>query len=356
MRIGFAGFPKSGKTTVFEVVTGLSAKASARAPHLAAVAVPEKRLDRLECDFNNPKKVCAKIEYLDPNIPEAQPDEPMKPSLDGVKDASVIALVLRAFDDPNVPHVLGSPDPLRDAARLIDKMFQMDIAIIEKRVLRIDQSIQKARTEELEREREVITHCLKHLEEREPISDIDLRPEQKREISGMRFLTAKPLMAVLNVDEKDASSQRLRELSEQFRTAEPRFQSVTALSARLERELFDLEDEDRRLFMDDVGLERLADERLIRASYEATKTICFFTVGDDEVRAWPLVAGSTALQAAGTIHTDMMRGFIRAEVVNYNDYIKAGSMRDAKAQHFVRLEGKEYKVVDGDMILFRFNV
>jgi hypothetical protein len=244
----------------------------------------------------------------------------------------------------------------RDIDDFAAKTLERDIATIQRRIERIDVMYRKAKSQELEKERDVILKCLGHLRCSEPLLRLELRPEEQEAIKSIEFFTAKPLLIVLNVDEKDAATARLDEITAEFRQAGPGYAAVTALCARLERELLELGDDDRLMFMGEMGVTCLAQERIIKASFEATGTICFYTIGDDEVRAWPLKTGASAVEAAGAVHTDMARGFIRAEVLAFDDYVKAGSMREAKAQKLVRLEGKEYVVADGDIIQLRFHV
>ncbi len=356
MKIGLCGFPKVGKTSVFDAVTGLVSDAHAHSTNIAAVPVPDQRLDRLFADFQKSRKVQAKIEYFDPYLHEPGPEDTIGPSLNAVKGASVLGLVVRGFENPNVPNVFHSIDMKRAVAVSVERMFEADIIVCERRVEKIDVMYRKAKSDDLERERAIIVKCLDHLRGGSPLSQLELSPDERAAIQGIEFLTAKPILIVLNVDEKDASTERLEKIAAEFKPLAPQYASVVAICARLERDLLELEEEDRAMFMQDAGLTCLAQERIIRASYDATGTICFFTIGDDEVRAWPLRAGTTAIKAAGTVHTDMTRGFIRAEVIALDDYVKAGSMREIKAQKLNRLEGKDYVVVDGDIIEFRFHV
>ncbi|MBN2209040.1 MAG: redox-regulated ATPase YchF [Candidatus Coatesbacteria bacterium] len=356
MRIGLCGLSKVGKTCVFEAVSGQCVQAHPHAPNLAAVAVPDERLDRLFNESQRPKKVQVKIEYLDPYAPETGAEDALTPYLNAVKGAPVLALVVRGFENPNVPHVHGCIDMQRDINDFVAKTLERDIATCERRIERIDVMYRKAKSQELERERDVIVKCLSHLRCSEPLQRLALRPEEQEAIKSIEFFTAKPLLIVLNVDEKDAATARLDTITAEFRRTAPGYATVTALCARLERELLELCDDDRLMFMGEMCLSCLAQERIIKASFEATETICFYTIGDDEVRAWPLKTGASAVEAAGAVHTDMARGFIRAEVLAFNDYLKAGSMREAKAQKLVRLEGKEYLVADGDIIQLRFHV
>ncbi|HUT03562.1 MAG TPA: DUF933 domain-containing protein [bacterium] len=356
MNIGLCGFPKVGKTSVFEAVTGLLSDAHAHSTNLAAVPVPDQRLDRLFADFPKSREVQAKIEYFDPYLHEPSPEDAIGPSLNAVKGASVLGLVVRGFENPNVPYIFQTIDLKRAVAVSVERMFEADIVVCERRVEKIDVIYLKAKSDDLERERAIIVKCLDHLRGASPLSRLELSPEERAAIQSIEFLTAKPLLIVLNVDEKDASTERLKKIAADFKPLAPQYASVVALCARLERELLELEEEDRAMFMQDAGLADLAKERIIRASYDATETICFFTIGNDEVRAWPLRAGTTAIKAAGTVHTDMARGFIRAEVIAFDDYVKADSMREVKAQKLNRLEGKDYVVADGDIIEFRFHV
>jgi len=356
MKVVLAGLPKSGRTSVFEAVTQLAVRHEAQTTNVGTVDVPDERLDRLFLDFKRDKKVHAKIEYVDPYVPERGADEAVAAGLNAARDSTVLGLVIRAFENPNVPHVKGSVDPRRDVKLFTETMFELDRALCNHRIERIDATLRKAKSDALVAERDVLVKCKEALDNEAPLLQVELRPEQRRAIEGFQFLTRKPLVVILNVDEEDAGRSRTEEVCRRFQPHIPHWASLVVMSARLERELVQLASEDRAEFMNDAGIEQLACVRTIKASYEATDTVCFFTVGKKEVRAWPIKAGTTAQLAAGTVHTDMMRGFIRAEVLAYKDYISAGSMRQAKAEHLLRLEGKDYVVQDGDIIYFRFHV
>ncbi|MBN1594059.1 MAG: redox-regulated ATPase YchF, partial [Candidatus Coatesbacteria bacterium] len=313
------------------------------------------RLDGLYQEFDKPKKVNARIEYLDPHTRETAADE-TSPVLSAANGATALAVVVRGFENPNVPHVFDSIDPAKELARFIGNIIERDLWVCERRLERIDLMYAKAKSDELARERTVVAKCIEHLNDGELLERVELRPEESEAIKAIEFYTAKPLLAILNADECKAATERLKELSDDLKSSMPSHITVVSVCARIEQELLELEEDDRCTFMDDMCITSLAQDRIIRASYEATGTICFFTVGNDEVRAWPLRAGTKSVGAAGTIHSDLARGFIRAEVLGFDDYLKAGSVREAKAQKMVRLEGKEYTVQDGDIIEFRFNV
>ncbi len=356
MRIGLCGYPKVGKTSVFEVVSGLSSPARTHSASLATVPVPDERLDRLFSDFEKAKKVHTQIEYRDPHSRETSVEGATALSLNAANAASVLALVVRGFENPNTPHVFDSIDPVRDVKLFLNRMLERDITVCERRVERIDVLYGKAKSDELARERDIIRKCIGYLRDNRPLQQVQICPAERETVRSIEFSTLKSLLIVLNVDEKDAAASRLDEITTEFKAIAPEYAAVVALCAQLECELLELDDDSRRMFMDDMGMTCLAQERIIRASFEATETIRFYTIGDDEVRAWPLKVGASSVTAAGTVHSDMARGFIRADVLTYDNYLKAGSMRDAKTQKLGRLEGKDYIVADGDIIEFRFNV
>ncbi len=362
LRTALIGFPLSGKTTLFQLMT------SHREPprggghgklevSVGVARVPDARLDRLTEMYQPRKRVAATVEFAD----IAAATRTAAQSLLDVapfRDADALVHVLRSFRDDTIPREAGSTTPARDAQAMEDELILADLAVAERRVERIDRDLKKARTAELERERDVIIRCHEALEHATPIRALALDEDDRKRLRGYQFLSAKPLLLVVNIDEADIGW-----LSTPIRTAEEvglnAFATrgatrVVGVCAKIELEIAQLEAADAAAFLADLGLREAGVDRVIRATYDLLGYISFFTVGEDECRAWSIPRGTIAQVAAGEIHTDIARGFIRAEVVSYDALTSRGSFQACKEHGEVRLEGKEYVVQDGDVVTFRF--
>jgi len=366
LQLVIIGLPQSGKTTVFnaltrsEAPTGVFPTGEAE-PNLATVKVPDERLDVLTRMFNPRRTVPADVQYYDiAGLAKGIHEQGMSGRLLGyLSQGAALVHVVRAFEDPSVPHPESSVDPLRDIETLNLELSFSDLALIEKRLGRIESTIPKLRGAEREaneREAEVLRRLKAALEEGTPIREVELQPEEERLLRGFGFLTAKPLLILLNVGEEQlgAPAQALVEEA-RARFGRPGVE-VDALAGKIEAEIAVLDEEDAALFMADLGITESSRDRVIRLSYALLGLISFFTVGPDEVRAWTIRRGTPAVEAAGEIHTDIQRGFIRAEVVSYDDLIAAGGLPEARKAGKLRLEGKQYIVQDGDIVHFLFNV
>jgi GTP-binding protein YchF len=359
LRAALIGFGQTGKTTLFQLMT--SAREPSRASHGKAEAtigiskVPDARLDRLTAMYNPKKRVPATIEFADLAMPVQAGAAQALVDVAAYKNADALVHVVRAFNDPTVPHPSGSVNPARDAQAMEDELVLADLGLTERRLERLDKDLKKGKSPELERERAVLTQCKAALEEGRPLRSLNLQGEDLRRLRGFQFLSAKPLLIVLNVDEanvgddtqKAAQAAGLTEFLSRAATG------AVAVCAKIELEIAQLDPADAAAFLADLGLKESGLDRVIRASYELLGYISFFTVGDDECRAWSIPRNLTAPMAAGEIHSDIQRGFIRAEVVSYDALITRGSMAACRDHGEVRLEGKDYIVVDGDIINFR---
>ena len=366
LRAALIGFWSTGKSTLFELMT--SAKDLGRAAHgRAEVAigiskVPDARLDRLTEMYNPRKRVPATVEFSD--LAALGGTGVAKTLVDVVayKNADALVHVVRAFADPAVPHPLGSIDPARDAQTMEDELILADLGVAERRLERLVKDLKKARSPELEREREVVDACRVALEGGRPLRALDLKGDDLKRLRGFQFLSAKPLLLVLNVDEQRLARDRedgtgLDRASERAGLGPFLARAATAAAAvcaKIELEIAQLDPADASAFLADLGLAESGLDRVIRASYDLLGYISFFTVGEDECRAWSIPRGTAAQLAAGEIHSDIARGFIRAEVVAYGALTARGSMGACRDHGEVRLEGKEYVVQDGDIINFRF--
>ena len=359
MRIGLFGFPLTGKSTMFTLLTGVdpSAHGAARREGQIGVSkVPEPRLDRL-AEMYKPKKVTpATIEYLDVAGMEKGEAAKVLP-LDQLRLADALAHVVRGFHDDAVPHGEGEIDPARDSATMETELILADHEIAERRVEKLDALVRKTNKDTEKQELALMRRVLGELERGVPLRNVELDPRERSMLRGYPFLSRKPLLVVVNADETDgpkldegATAFGLEEMERHPAT------EVVALSAKIENEIAHLEASDAAAFRSDLGIREPALERMIRHSYHLLGYISFFTVGEDECRVWTIRAGTTARAAAGTIHTDLEKGFIRMEVVAYDDLLEAGSWNAARDRGTLRLEGKDYVVKDGDVVVVRFNV
>lgn len=359
------GLPQSGKTTVFNALTGASAATGTFSgaedePNLATVKVPDPRLDVLTEMFRPRRTVPAEIQYWDvAGLAKGIHERGLGGRLLGyLQQASALVHVVRAFDDPAVPHPEGSVDPLRDIATIDMELLFVDLAMVDKRLQRIRQMIPKLRGPEREmheREGAVLERLHRALSDGTPIRAVELAPDEEKLLRGFGFLTQKPLLVLLNLGE-----ERLPEAEALLAAASERVTgpgvAVEALPGKLEAELAQLAPDEAAIFMQELGISEPARNRVIRTSYRLLGLISFFTVGPDEVRAWTIRRGATAVEAAGAIHTDLAQGFIRAEVVHYDDLVRAGGLAEARKLGALRLEGRQYVVQDGDIVHILFNV
>ena len=363
MDIGIIGFQRSGKTTVFNAVTRGHAQTGAYGagvqPNIGVVKVPDQRLDDLAKLFDPKKLTHADIRYIDfPGAAFGEGQGPSAQFLAQLARCDALIHVVRAFADETVPHPAGSVDAARDAAAMELELAFADAAFIEKRLERIEASMRAVKAGErdaAEREIALLTRLKQGLEGDVPLRAQEMNEEEGRSLVNYQFLTDKPLLVVVNIDEAEVA--RAGDVEAEFRE---RFHAphteVAAISGKIEQELAQMTDPDAAEFRADLGIEESGLDRMIRLSYRLTGLISFFTVGPDECRAWNVRAGSTAPTAAGKIHTDLERGFIRAEVVHWDDLLAAGSMAEAKKHAKVRQEGKQYVVQDGDCLNILFNV
>lgn len=360
MQIGIIGLPNSSKTTIFNALTRghvetTPVPASTAQVHTAMVDVPDPRVRVLSEMFRPRRTTYAQVQYND--IAGLAPGIGKNGGIPGVllnaiNQNDALLHVVRAFRDDSVPHSEGSVDPARDLAALDAELLLSDLLIVETRLERLQKdllSAQPARREAAAREQALLLRLREALEAGQPLRDVDLTAEEEKSLRGFAFLTLKPVLVVLNIGDEGESLAASLEYSHK-RT------QVLALRGRLEMEIAQMAGEEAEAFLAEYGISEPTLNRLIRSSYELLGLQSFFTVGDDEVRAWTIRQGATAVEAAGTIHSDLARGFIRAEVVAYEDLIAAGSLAAAKERGAMRLQGKDYVVRDGDILNIRFNV
>ena len=366
MEIAIVGLARSGKTTVFNTLTRGEAETGGfggMTVNVGVVKVPDERLTKLTEVFKPKREVPADVTYVDLPAPPTSADgreaaDIPADQLARLRTADELLHVVRAFEDPSVPHPDGAVDAWRDVERLDLEFVLADLSVMEKRIEKLSTSGRHgtpAEREANERELAVLEKLAPALREGNPVRDVKLADDEKARIRGFRFLTEKPVLVLLNIGETDIA--RARELAADFAARYRHSQSqVEALSAKVEMEIGQLDEVDAAVFRDEMGLTESSLERVIRLSYRLLGLISFFTAGPDETRAWTIPAGATAVDAAAAIHTDLARGFIRAEVITYEDLIALGSTAEARKRGKLRSEGKTYQVNDGDTIEVLFNV
>lgn len=352
MKLGIIGLPQAGKTTLFNALTRGNAPIKASSGklevHTAVVDVPDERIDRLSAMFKPRKTIYAKVTYADIAGLEGSASKGgiAGPLLNQLSQMDGFIHVVRCFEDENVPHPAGSVDPARDVESMLGELLLNDLVMVERKLERLAEERRKGGVDKALNERQTALFNRLHqaLESGTPLRSLDLSAEETRELASFGLLTRKPILTVFNLGEGQSPPQI------------PLDHPSIALQGKLEMELAQLPPEDAALFMAEYGIQELGLSRVIRLSYELLQLQSFFTVGEDEVRAWTVRRGATAWEAAGVIHTDLQRGFVRAEVVSYEDLIALGSLAEARARGKLRLEGKDYLVKDGDILHIRFNI
>jgi GTP-binding protein YchF len=366
MQIAIVGLAGSGKTTVFNTLTRGHVQTGGYGGmelHVGTVKVPDERLDRLAEIFKPKKIVQADVTYFDLAAPPASSEgrigteELPADQLARLREADALLHVVRAFEDPSVPHSEGSVDAWRDLERLDFEFLMSDLSLVEKRMERLKTSGHHgtpAERDANDRELAILTRLHATLVEGRPLRSEPMDSEEEKSIRGFRFLTQKPVLVLLNIGEADLPRQTEVVASVAGRYEHPRT-LVDALSAKIEMELGELDPEEAGVFMDELGLKESSLDRVIKLSYRLLGLISFLTAGPDEVRAWPIPEGSSSVDAAGAIHTDLARGFIRAEVVPYEDLLALKSMAESRKHGKLRSEGKTYTVKDGDVVEILFS-
>ncbi len=356
MKTGIIGLPQVGKTSLFTILTRVKREAQgySRDAHLGVARVPDDRLDRLAALYNPKKLIHATVEYADV---AAIGQEALKETafLTSLRNVDALIHVLRAFEDDAIPHV-GAVDPLRDAKSVEFDLMLSDLTQVEKRLERLEKDLKKMRTADLEKENALLLRSKAALEAEKPLRELEMTPEEKKLIRGFMFLSQKPVLYAVNVGESATLGADLENAAKKYGLEEIASRpnaGVTAFCGKVEAELAEMDDEEATEFLASYGLRESGLVRLIRKSYELQGLISFFTVGEDECRAWTVPANSRAQEAAGAIHTDLEKHFIRAETIHWDTLLAAGSEAAARAQGTLRLEGKDYLVQDGDVMHIR---
>ena len=355
MKTAIIGLPMVGKTSLFTILTGVAqeSRIGSTAVRTGVAKVPDQRLDELAKLFEPKKTTYATVEYVD--MPAISKESLRDPSyLASLRVVDAFAHVLRLFEDETVPHEKGSVDPARDLEDVEVELILSDLVVVEKRLERLDKDRKKIKNPELDREFELLQRCKTALEENRPLRELDLDPDDEKRIRGFQFLSQKPMLYVLNLGEADAA--KLHDREKQYREgalAGRKRTAVTAVCGKIEAELAELPREEQQDYLASYGLHESGLERLISATYALLGLMSFLTAGEDECRAWTIPMHSTAVKAAGAIHSDFEKKFIRAEVVNWKTMIDLGGYSHARDKGQLRLEGKEYIVKDGDVLVIR---
>src|SRR5947209_866402 len=357
MKTGIIGLPQVGKTSLFRILTKahLSAQTSnPREAHIGVVKVPDDRLDRLAALYSPKKLTHTSVDYVDVG---AIGQDALKESgyIGHLRQVDALAHVVRVFEDPAIPHV-GEIDPLRDIRNVEFDLMISDLGQVEKRLERLEKDLKKMKTSDLEKEFELLKLAKAHLESEKPLREMQMTPEDKKRLRGFMFLSEKPILYVLNIGESTQLGKDLDAAVGKYKLTEVAARlnaGASAICGKVEAELSEMSDEDAAEFLGSYGLTESGLSRLIRTSYHLLGLISFFTAGEDECRAWTIPVNTRAVNAAGAIHSDLEKHFIRAETIRWDQLLEAGSEANARAKGTLRLEGKDYIVQDGDVMHIR---
>ena len=358
MKTGIIGLPQVGKTSLFQILTkahlSSPTHSNPREAHIGVAKVPDDRLDRLAALYNPKKLTHTSVEYVDVG---AIGQDALKESayLGHLRQVDALAHVVRVFADPAIPHV-GEIDPLRDIRNVEFDLMVSDLGQVEKRLERLEKDLKKMKTPDLEKEFELLKAAKVHLESERPLREMEMAAEDKKRIRGFMFLSEKPILYVLNIGESSELGAKLEDAVGKYKLRETAARpnaAATAVCGKVEAELSEMSDADAAEFLSSYGLRESGLTRLIRTTYQLLGLISFFTAGEDECRAWQIPAHTRAQEAAGAIHSDLEKHFIRAETIRWDQLLEAGSEADARAKGTLRLEGKDYIVQDGDVLHIR---
>ncbi len=355
MNFSIFGYPKTGKTTLFNLLTGARIAVQAyetgkKEPNLRTCQVPDPRLDKIWSLYSEREKKPATIDYID-LAGISYGDVKNASYLNYLRKADGLAHVVRGFMDEEIPHPKDRISVTEDIRAMEEEILLADLVTVETRLEKLEKEIKSTKDHEDEKEYELLKIIQSKLEEGKAIREIDFSPVEKKLIRNFAFLSQKPLFHMVNVDEKDIP---LVESPEKIYDSAKKFTAVLAFCGKIEMEILELEEAEKEIFQEEYGLRQLSAPKFLKASYDLLNVITFFTIGKEEVKAWTIPKDTPALAAAGIIHSDIEKGFIRAEVITWDELLEHGSFQNAKEGAAIRIEGKEYTVQNGDVIYFRF--
>lgn len=355
MNFTIFGYPKSGKTTLFNLLTGAKIEVQAydsgkKEPNLRTCPVPDPRLDRIWTLYPDKEKKPAAMDYID-LAGISFGDVKNELYLNHLRKADGLAHVVRAFTDAKIPHPKGRIDAAGDIRSMEEEIVLADLFSIESRLEKLKKELKGTKSPEGEKELDLLTSLHAKLEGGKAIRELNLSPAEEKLIRSFAFLSQKPLLHMINMDEKDID---LVEIPDKVYSSGKKGTALLGFCGKIEMEILELEEEEKALFLEEYGLKELSTHKFLRSSYNLLNVLTFFTIGKEEVKAWTIPEGTSAQHAAGAIHTDIEKGFIRAEVIGWEDLCRYGSFQAAKEKAAIRLEGKDYPVQDGDVIYFRF--
>jgi GTP-binding protein YchF len=357
MIIGILGMPLTGKTTLFNLLTSQRKQTdtflSPKTKNIGVVKIVDDRLDYLSSLHQDKKTIYATLEIVDiPGISADIPEKQKQEIFSQIQNTDALLIIIRVFQDEAVP---GDNNPVQQLENLVYEIILRDLELIENRINRLAPDKRKLTIQE-ENEKRILTRCEQHLSENSLLVNLSLSEEELRILSGYDFFSLKPIIVVANLDEEQLHQNKFPEQERFYQLLREYQMACISISGKIEMEINELEDEEKTLFLEELGLKESGIQRLTHTLYQHLGLISFFTIGKDEIKAWTIRRGTTAVKAAGKVHSDIERGFIRAEIVDFNNFKDLGSMQKVKEKGLLKVEGKEYLIEDGNIVFFRFNV